>query len=121
MIVIEKKRLRHRIKRPYDLLNARKFDICFEIVDPRLRTAGTIKFESYQTSLSHFIEKYGPLHLLRIDGLKLYSDVPAKNEDREFAYALVIAQDRDGREMQLRERWVKDSDGFWYTRKVGLV
>ncbi|HVA48880.1 MAG TPA: hypothetical protein VNH11_21115 [Pirellulales bacterium] len=120
-VLTETKRLRHRIKRLYDLLNERKFDKCFEIVDPRLRTAGKITLELYQSSLSHFIEKYGPLHVLRIDGLKLHIDVPARNEDRDFAYALVVAQDAKGREMAFRERWVRESDGFWYTRKLGLV
>lgn len=58
---------------------------------------------------------------MRIDGLKLFIDANVKNEDRGFAYALVVAHDKKGRPMQLRERWVKEADGSWYARKLGLV
>ncbi|HEX5444034.1 MAG TPA: hypothetical protein VFW87_09410 [Pirellulales bacterium] len=119
--VEEQDRLSDRIRQLYSLLNDRKFEECFKIVDPRLRNAGKITFEVYANSLSHFIQKYGPLHLMRIDGLKLFIDANVKNEDRGFAYALVVAHDKNGRPMQLRERWVKEADGSWYTRKLGLV
>lgn len=120
-VLAETKCVRQRIRRLYELLNERKFDKCFEIVDPRLKAAGKISFDLYQNSLSSFVDKYGPLHVLRINDLELQIGRPAKNEDRDSAYALVIAHDRTGREIELRERWVKGSDGFWYTRKLGLV
>lgn len=119
--VTEKKRLRHRIRRLYGLLNERKFDKCFEIVDPRLREAGKIEFEAYERSLSHFIQKHGLINVARVEQLKLFVDLAATNEDRDFAYALVVAEDKNGKQMELRERWVKDADGLWYTRKLGLV
>lgn len=119
--LIEKKRLRYRIRQMYELLNERKFDKCFEIIDPRVREAGSIQFDAYQICLSRFVEKYGPLRVLRIGDLKVHLKVTDRERDRDFAYALVFAHDKMGREMELKERWVRDADGLWYTLKTGLV
>jgi hypothetical protein len=105
----------------YGLLNERKFDKCFKIIDPRVREAGTIKFEAYRTCLSHFVDKYGPLQELRIGHLKLYCKVAERKGDRDFAYALVFVHDKRGQQLELKERWVRDDDGLWYTLKTGLV
>lgn len=117
----EEKRLRTRIERMYELLNERKFDQCFEIIDPRVRGTGTIEFAKYQTCLSHFVDKYGPLEPFRVTDLKLYFKAADRQDDRDFAYAIVLAHDKTGREIELKERWVRDTDGFWYTLKTGLV
>lgn len=119
--VIDQSNLGDRIKEFYELLNDRQWVKCFELIDPRLRDAGAIEFAAFANSLSSFFEKHGPLTFRSVAQLTVYTDAVSRNDERDFAYGLVAVEDRDHHSMQFRERWVKDADGFWYTRKVGLV
>lgn len=119
---LDRRRLRDRIKRFYDLVNEEDWEECFALIDPKLRSARKITFEDYADTLTAFFAAFGPLEEVSVSGLKLYSDVRSKlYGDRDFAQGLVVLKDREPRPHSLQERWVKATDGRWYSRMIGLV
>ncbi|MBI3465464.1 MAG: hypothetical protein HY000_20770 [Planctomycetes bacterium] len=119
---LDKRRLRDRIKKFYVLLNEQNWESCFKLIDPKLRDAGKVAFDSYAATLSAFFGAFGPLEDVSVSDLKLYSDVKSKlYGDRDFAYGCVVCKDREHHPQRLEERWVKATDGRWYTLMVGLV
>lgn len=118
----EKRRLRQRIQRFYQLLNERHRDECFALIDPSLREAGAITFAAYVATPSSFYAAYGPLENVALRDLKLHGNAKSKlYGERDFAHCVVTLQDRDHEQHPLHERWVKADDGRWYTRMVGLA
>ena len=117
----ERKCLATRIEDFYRLLNNKQWDKCFEFVDPSLRDSRRVDLAAYSKSLSSFFLKYGPLAILSLERLHVYVNVPNKHDDRDFAYGLVTLEGREHQPLKIRERWVKASDGRWYTRMVGMV
>lgn len=118
---IEQKDLAGRIEVFYRLLNAQDWQGCFELLDPTLRDTGKIKIDAYSNSLSSFFAKHGPLVNQSLEQLKVYFDAQGASDDRDFAYGIVVLEDREHHSLKIRERWVKASDGLWYTRMVGMV
>lgn len=113
--------LADRIHAFYHSLNAKQWRQCFELVDPKLRESGKVELKAYSSSLSSFFAKHGPLASPSLDRLRIYANVSNKNDDRDFAYGTVTVEDREHDALTIRERWVKASDGHWYTRMAGLV
>jgi hypothetical protein len=113
-------KLRNRIRSFYRHLENGQWDACYGLVDPKLRD-GKIDRGAYGRSLSAFLEHYGPIEIIAVPKLNIYSNVQNnKHDDRDFAYGLVVWQDKNHQPHLLKERWVW-SDGNWYTRMVGLV
>ena len=113
--------LADRIEAFYRFLNAKDWQKCFELVDPKLRDAGKVEFNAYTSSLASFFAKHGPMVLQSLERLRVYVNSPNKHDDRDFAYGLVALEDREHHSLKMRERWVKASDGRWYTRMAGMV
>ena len=113
--------IRGRVREFYRRLNDQNWEKCFEFVDPVLRESGKVDFEAYAKSLSSFYKKYGPLELHSLQQFNVHPNVQSNRDNRDFAYGVVAFDDREHRSHQVRERWVKASDGRWYTRMVGMV
>jgi hypothetical protein len=83
--------------------------------------SGKVDFEAYSRSLSAFLETYGQIEVIAVPKLNIYSNVPNnKHDERDFAYGLVVWQDKNHQPHLLKERWIWAEDN-WYTRMVGLV
>ncbi|HVA46802.1 MAG TPA: hypothetical protein VNH11_10595 [Pirellulales bacterium] len=118
---VEQQNLATRIEGFYHFLNAKQWQKCFDLVDPKLRDAGEVEIAAYTNSLSSFFAKHGPMVSQTVERLRLYVNAPNKHDDRDFAYGLVALEDREHHSLKIRERWVKASDGRWYTRTAGMV
>ena len=119
-ITAAKERVRSRIRRFYESFGKREWGKCYEFVDPELRD-GTVNRAKYVQSLSAFFKRFGPIAVTTIDDIEVFSKVTNNPHDgRDFAYAVVVWQDKRHERHLLRERWVKSS-GHWYSRRVGLV
>lgn len=121
MEITERHNLAARIEEFYCLLNAKHWTDCFQLIDPILRAAGKVEIDSYSKSLSSFYDKHGPIISQSVDQLRIHVNEPSRHDDRDFAYGVVVLEDRDHQAMKIRERWVKAADGCWYTRMVGMV
>jgi hypothetical protein len=117
----DQKALSDRIEEFYCYLNEKQWSKCFELVDPKLRESGKVELIAYSSSLSSFFAKRGPMAGQSLGRMRIYTDASNKNDDRDFAYGDVTLEDRDHRSIRIRERWVKASDGQWYTRMAGMV
>ena len=113
---LEEQKLCDRITLFFRLLNEKKWDECFDLIDPVLRSNGDIKLENYCRSLSDFFETYGPTANVEVVDLKLFL-----HDDRDFAYGAATWDDRTHVPHKSQERWVRADDGRWYSRKVGMV
>lgn len=119
--ILERQNLAARIGDFYRVLNLKQWAACFTFVDPTLRDAGKVEITSYSSSLSSFYDKHGPIMSQTVDKLRLHVNEPSKHDDRDFAYGVVLLEDREHQTLTIRERWVKASDGQWYTRMAGMV
>ncbi len=109
--------LRRTIRSFYDSYRQEKWTLCFNRVDPQLREATKIEFETYQDSLQRFRQTYGDVVILAIEVSEIHR---SKHDPRPFAFASIVWRDRSHEFHVFRERWVFD-DKRWYTRVVGLV
>src|SRR6266516_4109665 len=118
-ITTEKERVRSRIRRFYNSFAKREWGKCYEFLDPEVRQ-GTVNRVKYVRSLAAFFKSFGPIIVMTIDDIEVHSKVMNnKHDSRDFAYAVVLWQDKRHERHLLRERWVK-SGGNWYSRRVGL-
>jgi hypothetical protein len=117
----EQQELTTRIERFYQLLNDQRWKECFELVDPKLRDTGKVAIGTYSNSLASFFTEHGPLVLQSFDRVRIYDGASNTHDNRDFAYGLVALEDREHHPLKTRERWVKASDGQWYTRMAGMV
>lgn len=117
----EQQAITDRIQAFYHFLNATQWRECFKLVDPMLRASGKVELAAYSNSLSSFFAKHGPLASSSLDRLQIYTNASNKNDERDFAYGTVTLEDREQQFLTIRERWVKASDGRWYTRMAGMV
>jgi hypothetical protein len=118
-MTLEEVGLNRRIRNFYRDFSARKWEACFDRLDPKLRDR-RVDHDDFIESLSTFFDGFGPIV---VQSLELTMYLNAKNhkyDDRPFAYGLLHWQDKEGRAHILRERWVKSGEK-WYTRMVGLV
>lgn len=113
--------MKRRIKRFYDLLNQRKFQSCYELIDPRVRAKpSSVTLLQYQNSLARFLDRIGAVAVTDIH-FDLHLDEPsALNEGRDFAIGKTRWRDSAGVEREFIERWVHE-DGKWYTRSTGFL
>lgn len=116
----EEVKLKNRIREFYQYLNSRNWQGCFDSIDPMLRTKG-IDPVLHAKKMEQFLLKYGPITITSLD-VTLYQNVKTRGYgDRDFACGTVLWDDFHNRRHQLNERWVKASDGQWYTRMTSLA
>jgi hypothetical protein len=116
---VEHTRLSRRIKSFYRDFNKRKWEACFQRLDPKLKEE-RVDHDAYVASLASFFDKYGPIQLESLK-LTLHLDVlNNRHDDRPFAYGMLRWRDKNQNLHILRERWV-NSCGTWYTRMAGLL
>lgn len=116
----QKTKLRGRIRRFYRHFDEKDWEACYNLLDPKLRS-GKVNYTTYAKSLSEFFCHYGPIKIVAIPKLTVYADVrDNKHDDRDFAYGLVVWQDKSNQHHLLRERWVRSGEN-WFTRMAGLV
>lgn len=116
----ERKALRRRVKQMYDWLNGGHWEKCFALIDPRIREQSRVQLSTYTVGLRAFKGAYGAIHSWYVR-ISLHLDASSrKRDDRPFAYVYVVWQDDAHGFHMFRERWVRDSDG-WFTQVVGLV
>lgn len=109
--------LRRAIRGFYDCYRGSKWTLCYNRIDPQLREAGKVDFDSYQVSLQTFLREYGDVSILMIEVSEIHR---SKHDPRPFAFASIVWRDRSHEFHVFRERWVFDGRR-WYTRVVGLV
>ena len=109
--------LRRAIRNFYDSYRQEKWTLCFNRIDPQLREAAKVDFDSYRDSLQTFWLAYGDVSILAIEVSEIHR---SKHDPRPFAFASIVWRDRSHEFHVFRERWVFD-DKRWYTRVVGLV
>lgn len=116
----QRARLRQRIRRFYKDFNEGRWERCYKALDPRLREQARVDPGSYAESLHRFAERYAPLRIEYLR-LNLYPKVKGNpRADRDFAFVVILWQDRENQFHLFRERWVKEGRN-WFTRVVGLV
>ena len=109
--------LRRAIRSFYGSYRHEKWTLCFNRIDPQLREAAKVDFDSYQDSMQTFRQAYGDVVILVIEVSEIHR---SKHDPRPFAFASIVWRDRSHEFHVFRERWVYD-DKRWYTRVVGLV
>ena len=109
--------LRRAIRRFYDCYRQEKWTLCFNRIDPQLRAAAKVDFDSYRELLQTFLREYGDVSILVIEVSEIHR---SKHDPRPFAFASIVWRDRSHEFHVFRERWVFDGRR-WYTRVVGLV
>lgn len=109
--------LRRAIRSFYDGYRQEKWTLCFNRIDPQLREAAKVEFDSYQDCLKTFRQAYGDVAILVIEVSEIHR---SKHDPRLFAFASIVWRDRSHEFHVFRERWVFD-DKRWYTRVAGLV
>ncbi len=109
--------LRRAIRGFYDCYRGEKWTLCYNRIDPQLREAGKVEFDSYQDSLQTFRREYGDVSILMVEVSEIHR---SKHDPRPFAFASIVWRDRSHEFHVFRERWVFDGRR-WYTRVVGLV
>ena len=110
-------RLRRAIRGFYDCYRQEKWALCYNRIDPQLREAAKVDFDSYRESLQAFLREYGDVSNRMIEVSEIHR---SKHDPRPFAYASIVWRDRSHEFHVFRERWVFDGRR-WYTRVVGLV
>jgi hypothetical protein len=93
------------------------------MLDPALRDdPASITSLRYCESLKRFHAWCGGVRIREIKPIALHvGQTSEQYGDRDFARVEVIWQDKHGTEHILRERWVRDQRGRWYTRSTGFV
>jgi hypothetical protein len=116
----EQNSLRRRVKRMYDSINRENWGNCFALIDPKLREQAKVRLPEYSERMRAFKAAYREIKPWHVR-LSLHLDATGnKHDPRPFAYVYVVWQDASHGFHMFRERWVRDSDG-WFSRVVGLV
>jgi hypothetical protein len=100
--------LKRRIRRFYTLLNARRFDQCYQLIDPRLlEKPGTVTLFQYEQSLGEFLEQVGSVRVRTVTIVGLHLNESSKlYEGRDFALGKTVWEEANGESHEFSERWV---------------
>jgi hypothetical protein len=109
-----------RVVHFYRSFNNQDWPRCYGYIDPRLTTAARVGPDEYAQSMQAFFEAYGPIQEVNILKLTIYPGGQARDDTRDFAYAVISWKDKMNEYHHFRERWIKDR-GKWFTRVIGLV
>ena len=113
--------LKCRIRQFYTLLNARRFERCYRLLDPRLlEKPGTVTLFQYENALAEFLDSVGTVKVREVAIHRLHLNEPSKlYEGRDFALGRTGWEDAAGKR-QFSERWVCEG-ATWFTRSTGLL